>query len=228
MPNGVGEFFILRKGENLTKFYVHDIIHMKGGDCIMLEIIMSIENEEDRTFMETLYYDYSERMYLTAMNVLNNHHDAQDCVHETIARIINENKIDKFRNAKNKNYLVNLIVISTRNNAINIYNKNHKRNINVFSTTVYDEDGDNWDIMDIPDTENDVQKIIISEETCKIMHDLINKLDFVYRDVIVLMQMGYSYENIADILGITVEAVRKRYSRARAKLREMGGKDLYV
>ena len=72
------------------------------------------------------------------------------------------------------------------------------------------------------------KKIIISEETCKIMHDLINKLDFVYRDVIVLMQMGYSYENIAGILGITVEAVRKRYSRARAKLREMGGKDLYV
>ena len=165
---------------------------------------------------------------MTAMNVLNNHHDAQDCVHETIARIINENKIDKFKNAKNKNYLVNLIVISTRNNAINIYNKNHKRNSNVFSTTVYDEDGDNWDIMDIPDTENDVQKIIISEETCKIMHDLINKLDFVYRDVIVLMQMGYAYDEIANILGITVEAVRKRYSRARAKLREMGGKDLYV
>ena len=194
----------------------------------MLEIIMSIENEEDRTFMETLYYDYSEKMYLTAMNVLNNHHDAQDCVHETIARIINENKIDTFRKAQNKNYLIKLIVISTRNNAINLYNKNQRRNSYVFSTTVYDEESEKWDIMDIPDMENDVQKIIINEETCKIMHDLINKLDFVYRDVIVLMQMGYAYDEIANILGITVEAVRKRYSRARVKLREMGGKDLYV
>ena len=194
----------------------------------MLEIIMSIENEEDRTFMETLYYDYSEKMYLTAMNVLNNHHDAQDCVHETIARIIKEKRIDKFRQAQNKNYLIKLIVAATRNNAINIYNKNQRRNSHVFSTTVYDEENEKWDIMDIPDAENDVQKIIISEETCKIMHDLINKLDFIYRDVIVLMQMGYSYEDIAGILGITVEAVRKRYSRARAKLREMGGKDLYV
>ena len=194
----------------------------------MLEIIMSIENEEDRTFMETLYYDYSEKMYLTAMNVLNNHHDAQDCVHKTIARIINEDKIDTFRQAQNKNYLIKLIVTATRNNAINIYNKNHRRNSYVFSTTVYDEETDKWEIMDIPDAENDVQKIIINEETCKIMHDLINKLDFIYRDVILLMQMGYSYEDIAGIFGITVEAVRKRYSRAKAKLREMGGKDLYV
>lgn len=194
----------------------------------MLEIIMSIENEEDRTFMETLYYEYSEKMYLTAMNVLNNHHDAQDCVHETIARIINEDKIDTFRQAQNKNYLIKLIVTATRNNAINIYNKNQRRNSHVFSTTVYDEENEKWDIMDIPDAENDVQKIIINEETCKIMHDLINKLDFIYHDVIVLMQMGYSYEDIAGMFGITVEAVRKRYSRARAKLREMGGKDLYV
>lgn len=194
----------------------------------MLEIIMSIENEDDRSFMETLYYDYSERMYLTAMNILNNHHDAQDCVHETIARIINEDKIDKFRQAQNKNYLSRLIVAATRNNAINLYNKNQRRNSHVFSTTVYDEETDKWEIMDIPDAENDVQKIIINEETCKIMHDLINKLDFIYRDVILLMQMGYSYEDIAGIFGVTVEAVRKRYSRARAKLREMGGKDLYV
>jgi len=194
----------------------------------MLEIIMSIENEEDRTFMETLYYDYSKKMYSIAMDVLNNHHDAQDCVHETIARIINDNKIDTFRQAQKNNYLIKLIVIATRNNAINLYNKNQRRNSRVFSTTVYDEEGEKWDIMDIPDTESDVQKIIINEETCKIMHALINKLDFIYRDVIVLMQMGYSYEDIAGILGITVEAVRKRYSRARAKLREMGGKDLYV
>ena len=194
----------------------------------MLEIIMSIENEEDRSFMENLYYDYSEKMYLTAMKVLNNHHDAQDCVHETIARIINLDKIDTFRQAQNNNYLDKLIVIATRNNAINLYNKNQRRNSHVFSTTIYDDESDDWEIMDIPDEENDVQKIIINEETCRIMHDLINRLDYIYRDVIVLMQMGYSYDGIADILGITVEAVRKRYSRAKVKLREMGGKDLYV
>lgn len=192
----------------------------------MLEIIMSIENEEDRSFMETLYYDYSEKMYLVALDILNNHHDAQDCVHNTIARIIDS--IERYKQAQQGKYLIKLIVIATRNNAINMYNEIKKRNKSVFSTTMYDDETDNWEIMDIPDDTNDVQRLVITEETCRMLHDLINKLDLIYRDVVVLMQMGYSYEAIADILGITVETARKRYSRAKAKLREMGGKDLYV
>lgn len=192
----------------------------------MLDIIMSIENEEDRSFMETLYYDYSKKMYLVAMDVLNNHHDAQDCVHNTIARIIDS--IERYKQAQEGNYLIKLIVIATRNNAINMYNEIKRRNKSVFSTTVYDDETEKWEIMDIPDETNDVQKLIINEETVRMLHELINKLDYIYRDIIVLMQMGYSYEAIADVLGITVETARKRYSRAKAKLREMGGKDLYV
>ena len=192
----------------------------------MLEIIMSIENEEDRSFMETLYYDYSKKMYLTAMDVLNNHHDAQDCVHNTIERMINS--IERFKQAQEKEYLTKLIVVTTKHIAINMYNASKRRNMHTFSTTVYDDEEDSWEIMDIPDTENDVQNIIINEENCKLLHELINKLDFTYKSVIILMQMGYSYDDIADLLDIKVEAVRKRYSRAKAKLREMGGKDLYV
>ena len=192
----------------------------------MLEMIMSIENEEDRSFMETLYYEYSEKMYLIAMDVLNNHHDAQDCVHNTIARIIDS--IERYKQAQEGNYLIKLIVIATRNNAINMYNEIKKRNKSVFSTTLYDDETEHWEIMDIPDETNNVQRLIINEETCRMLHDLINGLDLIYRDVIVLMQMGYSYEAIADILGITVETARKRYSRAKAKLKEMGGKALYV
>ena len=192
----------------------------------MLEIIMSIVDEEDRSFMETLYYNYSEKMYLVAFDILNNHHDAQDCVHNTIARIIDS--IESYKQAQQGKYLIKLIVIATRNNAINMYNEIKKKNKNVFSTTMYDDETDNWEIMDIPDDTNDVQKLVVSEETCKILHELINKLDLIYRDVVVLMQMGYSYEAIANILGITVETARKRYSRAKAKLKEMGGKDLYV
>jgi len=192
----------------------------------MLEMIMSIGNEDDRSFMETLYEDYSEKMYLIALNILNNHHDAQDCVHNTIARIIDS--IERYKQAQQGKYLIKLIVIATRNNAINMYNEIKRRNKSVVSTTMYDDETDNWEIMDIPDDTNDVQRLVINEETCRMLHDLINKLDLIYRDVVVLMQMGYSYEAIADILGITVETARKRYSRAKAKLREMGGKDLYV
>lgn len=192
----------------------------------MLEIIMSIENEEDRSFMETLYNKYSKKMYLTAMDVLNNHHDAEDCVHNTVERMIYS--IESFKQAKEKEYLIRLIVVTTKNIAINMYNASKKRNSRTFSTTMYDDEEDSWEIMDIPDFENDVQNIIINEENCQLLRNLINKLDYKLKSVVILMQMGFSYEAISQILGISIEAARKRYSRAKEKLREMGGKALYV
>ena len=45
---------------------------------------MAIENEQDRLFVESIFNKYSEKMYLIAMDIINNHHDAEDCVHDTI------------------------------------------------------------------------------------------------------------------------------------------------
>ena len=96
----------------------------------MLAIIMSIENDSDRSFVEDVYNLYSEKMYLVALDILNNHHDAQDCVHNTIARIIDS--IERYKQAQEGNYLIKLIVIATRNNAINMYNEIKKRNKSVW------------------------------------------------------------------------------------------------
>lgn len=54
----------------------------------MLAIIMAIEDPVDRSFVETLYNKYSEKMYLRAFEILKDHSDAQDCVHDTIERVI--------------------------------------------------------------------------------------------------------------------------------------------
>ena len=81
--------------------------------------------------------------------------------------------------------------------------------------------------MDIPDLSANVEKIVISEFTCGYVKELIDKLDFKYRDVIVLKGYGYGYEEIAYLMHISQELVRKRYSRARKKILEMGDDILY-
>lgn len=57
--------------------------------------------------------------------------------------------------------------------------------------------------------------------------ELIDKLDHKYRDVITLKSMGCSYEEISGIMGISQVSARKRYSRARAMILDMGGETLY-
>ena len=190
----------------------------------MLAIIMAIENEQDRLFVESIFNMYSEKMYLIAMDIINNHHDAEDCVHDTIVKIID--KLERFKQANREDYLIKLIVITCRNTAINKYKENKKRNYWEISTTVFDEEEES-SIMDIPDLSANVERIVISKFTCSYVKELIDKLDLKYRDVMVLKGYGYGYEEIAYLMHISQELVRKRYSRARKKILEMGGDMLY-
>lgn len=43
-------------------------------------ILLSSLNEEDRTFIEALYYRYGDFMYKTALDILHDSHDAEDAV----------------------------------------------------------------------------------------------------------------------------------------------------
>ncbi len=190
----------------------------------MLAIITSIADDTDRAFVEDIYNLYSEKMYLIAYDILKNHHDAQDCVQDTIVKIID--KIERFKQAHQQNYLKKLIIIACRNLAIHKYNENQKRNKTEFSTTLYGE-GDTFEIMDIPDTAANVEKIVLSEYHCEYLKQLIDKLDLKYRDVLILKSLQFNNMEIADIMNISVELVRKRYSRARMKILELGGDELY-
>ena len=46
----------------------------------MLAVIMAIENEDDRLFVETVFNRYAKKLYLVAYNILGNRADAEDCV----------------------------------------------------------------------------------------------------------------------------------------------------
>ena len=82
-------------------------------------------------------------------------------------------------------------------------------------------------MMDIPDYSSNVERIVLSDFICRYVIELINKLDVKYRDVLVLKGMGYDYDEIAYFMNISPDAVRKRYSRAKAMIIEMDGDTLY-
>lgn len=190
----------------------------------MLAIIMTIEDDNDRQFVESIFNRYSEKMYLIAMGILNDHNDAEDCVQDTIVKIID--KLDRFKQAQQEDYLIKLIVITCRNTALNKYAKKRQRTRAQLSTTEYDDD-DESSIMDIPDFSSDVERIVLSNFICRYVMELIDKLDLKYRDVLVLKALGYDYGEIAYLLNISQTLARKRYSRAKAMLLQMGGDTLY-
>ena len=116
-----------------------------------------------------------------------------------------------------------LVHIYVKNTAINIYNKN-KRHSNVATLC------DNIEEVakDIVDEDADVQRIVIDNETTKIISEAVDKLDDMYRDLII-MKYYYHMRNvdIAQILNIDSNKINSRIFRAKQKLKEILGTEVY-
>ena len=192
----------------------------------MLPIILNIADDEDRAFVEKLYIKYEKHFYLIAKKYLKDHHDAEDCVHDTVSLIIKS--VEKFKHAQNGGYLDKLATVVCRNCAINALRVKTRKLEYEQSTMKFNYEEEEYEEIDIPDEKSAVDKLYVSEQNCNRLRALIDKLDQKYRDVILLKSLGFDNRGIADIMGITEVLVRKRYSRARKLLLKMGGEELYA
>ncbi len=186
---------------------------------MILTYILSIEDDEKREIVENIYNLYYKKMYIVAFGILNNTHDSEDAVQDALYNITFT--YDLFRKPREK-ATATLVYIYTRNAAINIYNKNKRH-----SKVVELVDSVDKSIYDIADDE-DVSKIALDNETSRLVSDAIDQLDEMYRDVII-MKYYYNMKNIeiAKVLDKDTNTVAGRLFRARAKLKEILGEEVY-
>ena len=69
----------------------------------MLIYLSMIETPEDKDKFEQIYYKYRDLMYYVANQKLNNHHDAEDAVHQAFVSIIKHiSKINDIESPKTR------------------------------------------------------------------------------------------------------------------------------
>ena len=191
----------------------------------MLQIIMNIENEEDRSFVEELYLRYEKHMYSIAFGILGQHQDAEDCVHDTVQIIID--CLDKFKDAEKKAKVKYLVGIACRNCALNTYKKKTEKQNAEFRLDVNEEEDEN-DVEYIEDELEKLDEVVVNEDNCRLIYESMKRLEFKYRDVMVLRGMGYGCDDISKILGVSCEVVRQRVKRAKYRIVKFAGEGLYV
>ena len=162
-----------------------------------------LESEEDKIKFEQIYVEYRQSLYLAALAILHDPEDAEDVVEDTFLTIANNfTEISKKERQKMRSY----IVIINRNKAIDKYNAK-KRDLEI--------------TVDI-----DCDEIVDASELNKYEYDelysAIKELPQKYKDIIYLYDlMEMPAKSIANSLGITVDTVYKRVSRARAMLKSI-------
>lgn len=179
------------------------------GKVIMLQFYLSIlETEEERSEFEYLYLTYRSKMYNIALKYLKNPADAEDAVQEAFLRIADKSaKIFQVSQDKKQGYLFSLV----RNIAIDMFNKkiSHKE-------VEYDDKLDSEPDTAIPLEDKILGKIAHSE-----LLDYICSMPAGMKDAIYMKYVHeYSNSEIAEMLGITENALRQRLFAARKLIKE--------
>ena len=184
---------------------------------------LAVLDAEDRSFAEQLFEKYHKYIYEIVYNILNNHQDSEDTVDEVMINIMKN--IDRFNNASG-NDIVAQIVIYSRHAAINLYNKNKRRNkVEGYYTYVNDEN--EFEEIEYEDTSETVEERIITQETVEIVRKYLTQLTPEHRDIIKLVfVLGYTNVQAARVLHITPNAVGLRLFKAKKKLLELAGGEL--
>lgn len=193
---------------------------------MILELILTLENEEEQNATLNVYLKYYSKMYDMAFYILQNHHDAEDAAMNAMVKIIES--ADKFVNIETKETEAK-VTIYTRNIAKSMYRKRKRQRNSTISMTVYsDEDISESYQMDIPDQDEDIQRMVINNETIDMMKKALLQLKEEQRDVVSMRYFyRYSYTEIAKIFEVSENTVRARVYRARQKLKELLGEEVY-
>ena len=160
----------------------------------------------DTDAFQKLAQSYKSRIFSLALRMLGNPTDAEDAAEESVIKLYYSMK--KFRGQSSFSTWVYAV---TRNTCLDIIRKNVKTrsdiDIEEVEYFVSSHEGDPHEA-----TERG-QKVAFLKKT-------INSLPEENRKTLILREMdGYSYEEIAELLNISVGTVKSRISRAKERIR---------
>jgi len=153
-----------------------------------------------------LFTKYRSLMIYIAKEILKDYHLAEDAVSDSFVKLHrNLHKVGDVDCHKTRG----LMVIMARNAAIDIYNKSIKGSVN------YEDE-----MADIPDSSHSVSDEVLGIDGYNNIVDILNSLPDTLRDVADLAFIHkYDYKEIAELLGISYDNVRKRISRAKSVIK---------
>jgi len=83
-------------------------------------------------------------------------------------------------------------------------------------------------VRQIEDWRGDPDRLVLNDELKRFLSDQVGRLRTDYKEVIILRDyQGLSYEEIAEVLGCSVQAVKSRLFRARSVMRDRLSRYLY-
>lgn len=172
-------------------------------------IILAIENEADRSFMEQIYFHYRKLMYSQALKIVHNMWDSEEIVQSAVVSLVEQVDLLKtLSRDKQTNYIITVI----KNEAYTFLRKQHRnRSISL--------DDDELNLYNYLESPTQVDEALIREATSAEFHSAWQRIKSKNRDILTWRYyLGYTHEQIAEELKIKPDSVRMVLTRARQDL----------
>lgn len=194
----------------ICMFYVLYCRERKGK--LMLTIYLNlIDNDNDRSLFERIYYSHRKQMLTVALSILKNEDDAEDLVHDVFCNIA-EKHIQTLQNIKSEQDMKNYLLKATKNSALNMKRDTKRLILLNESETVFSKENlDDDKFFDMICGNLSYQEIISA----------IKSLDKKYEEVLYLhFVIEMTVPEVAEILSRNKQTVKKQISRGKALLLE--------
>jgi len=187
------------------------------GEPDDLELLRRARRGEWEAF-ETLVSRLQPRVYQLAFGIARQQQDAEDVTQQTFLSVM-EN-LDKFREEAAVSTWV--LRIAT-NHALQILRK--RRGVKMVALEQPVDGGDGYATMPMPEFiaqwKENPEDLAQRSEVKQVLHNALDELDAKYSIVFVLRDIeGYSTQETAELLDLSVSNVKVRLLRARLQLRE--------
>ena len=164
---------------------------------------------------EELVRTYQNRIYGLCRQLTGNGHEAEDLAQEAFIRAYRA--IGSFRSEADFGTWLHRITVNVW---LNSRRKKSSEQIIVSLDETYREDDGGGLRHDVPDSSDDPQLALESRELQNLVREALQALSEEHRAVLVLREMeGYSYDEVAVMLGCTLGTVKSRLNRARLAMK---------
>jgi len=178
------------------------------------ELVRALQGGSDRAY-ETLLSRFQQPVYNLALRLLNDPSDAADAVQEVFLKVFRN--VDHFRGQSSLKTWIYRITVNEAHNQRRWFSRHRQREVGL-----EDEPQESRSMMEVlPDGAQSPFDYVFDRERQSMIESALVKINPAFREVVVLRDIAdLSYEEIADVLQLSLGTVKSRILRGREALRQ--------
>ena len=196
---------------------IFDLSTERTAETVDLEDLLLVDALRDGadSAYEELIRRFQQPVYALALRLLDDQGEACDVVQEVFLKVFRN--VGSFRNQSSLKTWIYRITVNEAHNARRWFFRHRRREVELDNSP---DDTRDWKEI-IPDGSRSPYDVALDREQHIMIEAALERINPIFREAVVLRDiMDLSYEEIAEVIGVSLGTVKSRILRGREALRD--------